>query len=238
VMYGSGGESRLEDEGADPSSGYDQAAPVRIGNGAYDQEQHDVWGAVPGIDLSPYEPEISSPDRCGPIISAGREALERWRDTDRGIWECAERQELHLLEAECGSPPTVARALLVSRQDEGRDQMGGGCAESHDDIWSTRSTSAVCSSRLRDQSAGCVSVLMPMDALSSRTDRRIVDKFARSPNRADRRGRSCSATAWRRPTRSLRRGGDVHDCLTSGWSRRCARSVISDERAGRCEKLL
>ena len=27
-------------------SGYDHARPVRIGNGAYNQQQHDIWGTM------------------------------------------------------------------------------------------------------------------------------------------------------------------------------------------------
>ena len=46
IMYGIGGESRLDEQELDHLSGYDGAQPVRIGNGAYDQRQHDVWGAV------------------------------------------------------------------------------------------------------------------------------------------------------------------------------------------------
>ena len=46
VMYGIGGESTLQEQELGHLSGYDHARPVRIGNGAYDQQQHDVWGAV------------------------------------------------------------------------------------------------------------------------------------------------------------------------------------------------
>ena len=45
-MYGVDGERDLAEQTLDHLHGYDGARPVRIGNGAYDQRQHDVWGAV------------------------------------------------------------------------------------------------------------------------------------------------------------------------------------------------
>src|SRR5579884_3803123 len=46
IMYGVGGEKKLNEIELDHLSGYDGARPVRIGNAAYEQRQHDVWGAV------------------------------------------------------------------------------------------------------------------------------------------------------------------------------------------------
>ena len=45
IMYGVGGEE-LEEHELKHLTGYEGAVPVRIGNGAYNQKQHDVWGAV------------------------------------------------------------------------------------------------------------------------------------------------------------------------------------------------
>ena len=45
-MYGIGGETDLTEHTLDHLSGYDDSRPVRIGNGAYDQRQHDVWGML------------------------------------------------------------------------------------------------------------------------------------------------------------------------------------------------
>src|SRR5205809_2382620 len=46
IMYGIGGEHELTEKTLDHLSGYEASLPVRIGNGAYNQQQHDVWGAV------------------------------------------------------------------------------------------------------------------------------------------------------------------------------------------------
>src|ERR671926_516619 len=45
-MYGVGGETELPEQELDHLSGYEDARPVRIGNAAATQRQHDVWGAV------------------------------------------------------------------------------------------------------------------------------------------------------------------------------------------------
>ncbi|MCW3027997.1 MAG: glycoside hydrolase [Solirubrobacterales bacterium] len=88
VMYGIGGESRLEEQELAHLSGYDHARPVRIGNGAYDQVQHDVWGAVLDSIYLHTRSRDQLPDRLWPIIKRQVEAaLAHWREPDRGIWE-------------------------------------------------------------------------------------------------------------------------------------------------------
>jgi GH15 family glucan-1,4-alpha-glucosidase len=88
VMYGIGGEAKLEEQELEHLSGHDQARPVRIGNGAYNQDQHDVWGAVLDSIYLHTRSRDQLPDRLWPIIKRQVEAaLENWRNPDRGIWE-------------------------------------------------------------------------------------------------------------------------------------------------------
>jgi len=88
IMYGIGGESRLEEQELEHLSGYDHSRPVRIGNGAYNQDQHDVWGAVLDSIYLHTRSRDQLPDRLWPIIKRQVEsALNRWREPDRGIWE-------------------------------------------------------------------------------------------------------------------------------------------------------
>ena len=88
IMYGIGGESKLEEQELTHLSGYEQSRPVRIGNGAYNQAQHDVWGAVLDSIYLHTRSRDQLPDRLWPIIKRQVEsALSKWRDPDRGIWE-------------------------------------------------------------------------------------------------------------------------------------------------------
>jgi GH15 family glucan-1,4-alpha-glucosidase len=88
IMYGIGGESKLEEQELEHLSGYENSRPVRIGNGAYDQDQHDVWGAVLDSIYLHTRSRDQLPDRLWPIIKRQVEAaLANWRHPDRGIWE-------------------------------------------------------------------------------------------------------------------------------------------------------
>jgi GH15 family glucan-1,4-alpha-glucosidase len=88
IMYGISGEKKLLEQELDHLSGYDHARPVRIGNGAYNQDQHDVWGAVLDSIYLHTRSRDQLPDRLWPIIKRQvNAALERWREPDRGIWE-------------------------------------------------------------------------------------------------------------------------------------------------------
>jgi alpha,alpha-trehalase len=88
IMHGIGGETKLEEQELEHLSGYDNARPVRIGNGAYDQRQHDVWGAVLDSIYLHTRSRDQLPDRLWPIIKRQvNDALAHWREPDRGIWE-------------------------------------------------------------------------------------------------------------------------------------------------------
>src|SRR5919197_614351 len=88
IMHGIGGETELEEQVLEHLSGYDHAKPVRIGNAAYNQMQHDVWGAVLDSIYLHTRSRDQLPDRLWPIIKRQVEdALAHWREPDRGIWE-------------------------------------------------------------------------------------------------------------------------------------------------------
>ncbi|HJP71871.1 MAG TPA: glycoside hydrolase family 15 protein [Candidatus Limnocylindria bacterium] len=88
VMYGIDGEKALEERILDHLSGYEGARPVRIGNGAYNQRQHDVWGAVLDSVYLHTTSRDHLDERIWPImVDQVEAALEHWREPDRGIWE-------------------------------------------------------------------------------------------------------------------------------------------------------
>lgn len=88
IMYGVGGERELPEFTLDHLHGYDGAKPVRIGNGAHDQRQHDVWGAVLDSVYIHTRSRDRLDDRTWNMLCHQVEAaLEHWRERDRGIWE-------------------------------------------------------------------------------------------------------------------------------------------------------
>jgi GH15 family glucan-1,4-alpha-glucosidase len=88
IMYGIGGENKLDESTLDHLSGYDGARPVRIGNAAYRQKQHDVWGAVLDSVYLHTKSRDRMPERVWPLLHrAVEEAIANWREPDQGIWE-------------------------------------------------------------------------------------------------------------------------------------------------------
>ena len=88
VMYGVDGERELFEEELDHLAGYDGARPVRIGNGAYKQEQHDVWGAILDSVYLHAKTGDDIPETVWLMLKQQvQEAIKHWRDPDHGIWE-------------------------------------------------------------------------------------------------------------------------------------------------------
>jgi GH15 family glucan-1,4-alpha-glucosidase len=88
IMYGIGGEAELTEASLDHLSGYENARPVRLGNNAYQQNQHDVWGAVLDSVYLHTKSRDHLPERVWPILQKQVEdAIAHWRHPDQGIWE-------------------------------------------------------------------------------------------------------------------------------------------------------
>lgn len=89
VMYGVGGEKTLTEFELDHLSGYDGAKPVRVGNGAYVQSQHDVWGAMlDSVYLHVRSRDEQLAEQLWPMLKKQVEqAIANWKLPDRGIWE-------------------------------------------------------------------------------------------------------------------------------------------------------
>jgi GH15 family glucan-1,4-alpha-glucosidase len=88
VMYGVDGERKLDERTLPHLSGYEGAFPVRIGNAAYDQQQHDVWGAVLDSVYLHARSRSQLPASLWPVLKRQVEcAAQHWEEPDRGIWE-------------------------------------------------------------------------------------------------------------------------------------------------------
>jgi GH15 family glucan-1,4-alpha-glucosidase len=89
IMYGIGGERDLTERTLDHLSGYDGARPVRVGNGAWNQLQNDVWGMLlDGVDehWKQGAAQIVHSTWEG-LAGLVEDALAHSGDQDQGIWE-------------------------------------------------------------------------------------------------------------------------------------------------------
>jgi len=88
IMYGIDGEAHLEETYLDHLHGYGGAKPVRVGNAAHAQRQHDVWGAMLDSVYIHTKSSDRLDERIWPILNRQVEcALKYWREPDAGMWE-------------------------------------------------------------------------------------------------------------------------------------------------------
>ncbi len=88
IMYGIDGRRDLTETFREDLSGYAGASPVRIGNGAFDQRQNDVFGAALDAILLHTRRSERLPRRLWPVVqSQAKSATEVWKNPDQGIWE-------------------------------------------------------------------------------------------------------------------------------------------------------
>jgi alpha,alpha-trehalase len=88
IMYGIDGRRDLTETTRDDLSGYAGARPVRVGNGAFDQRQNDVFGAALDSILLHTRRSERLPRRLWPIVQAQASCASAvWREPDQGIWE-------------------------------------------------------------------------------------------------------------------------------------------------------
>ena len=88
MLYGIGGERHIEESELDHLEGYEHSQPVRVGNAAYNQNQHDVWGTLLDSVYIHTKNRDQLPESAWPILARQvEEAIAHWREPDRGIWE-------------------------------------------------------------------------------------------------------------------------------------------------------
>jgi GH15 family glucan-1,4-alpha-glucosidase len=87
-MYAVGGERDLKESELEHLAGYRGARPVRTGNAAYAQDQHDVWGSLLDSVYLHTRSRDHLPEHVWPLLKRAVEtAIQRWHEPDHGIWE-------------------------------------------------------------------------------------------------------------------------------------------------------
>src|SRR3954471_19425245 len=97
IMYGIGGEHDLAERTLDHLPGWRESAPVRVGNGAWNQTQLDVYGEL--LDaLHVYSERLGAlhPEIQHFVAELADAAARRWGETDAGIWEMRGEPRQHL----------------------------------------------------------------------------------------------------------------------------------------------
>jgi GH15 family glucan-1,4-alpha-glucosidase len=88
IMFGIGGEHDLTERELPHLPGWRDSAPVRVGNGAWNQRQLDVYGELLNsvfrlsdtfTDLAPHTKSF--------FVKVADAAAQRWNEPDQGIWE-------------------------------------------------------------------------------------------------------------------------------------------------------
>ncbi|MDQ1682619.1 MAG: hypothetical protein QOH99_1160 [Frankiaceae bacterium] len=88
IMYGVGGERRLAEYEVPWLSGFENSAPVRIGNAAADQFQLDVYGEVIDALAVARSHGMGTEDNAWAVQAKLMDFLEgNWRRPDEGLWE-------------------------------------------------------------------------------------------------------------------------------------------------------
>jgi GH15 family glucan-1,4-alpha-glucosidase len=89
IMYGIGGEKDLTERTLDHLCGYRNSSPVRVGNGAWDQRQNDVWGMIiDAVDTHIRQGAAQVVKKTWEgLASLVDAAIKHSGDPDQGIWE-------------------------------------------------------------------------------------------------------------------------------------------------------
>ena len=123
-MYGVGGERTWDEVELHQLSGYDGARPVRIGNAAYSQRQHGIWGALLDSVYLHAKSRDQISDALWPVLKYQvEEAVKHWREPDQGVWEVrGAAAALHVVEGD------VLGGAGPRRQARGAEGRAGVCA--------------------------------------------------------------------------------------------------------------
>jgi GH15 family glucan-1,4-alpha-glucosidase len=126
IMFGVGGEHDLTERTLPHLRGWRDSRPVRVGNGAWSQQQIDVYGELldAAYRLAEQLDRIDDDTRHF-LIACADAAAERWTEKDQGIWE-VRGEPRHFLYSKVMCWTALDRAvLLAERLGADRDKVAG-----------------------------------------------------------------------------------------------------------------
>ncbi|VVT20134.1 Glucoamylase [Sphingomonas sp. EC-HK361] len=98
-LYGVLGEATLEERVAPHLAGYRGMGPVRVGNQAYEQVQHDAYGQIVLSNVQAFfDSRLFRPAGVADFESlekVGERAWKNYDQPDAGLWELRTRQSVH-----------------------------------------------------------------------------------------------------------------------------------------------
>ncbi|BAP45079.1 glycoside hydrolase family 15 protein [Pseudomonas sp. LJDD11] len=137
IMYGLGGERRLQEYELPWLAGYEGSRPVRVGNGAATQMQLDVYGEVADAMSQATASGMAQHPRGIGISRLVMPYLEKiWRQPDAGIWEirCEPRHFTHSKVMAWVAFDRNARQLTSTATSERDRRLATRCREVADQI--------------------------------------------------------------------------------------------------------
>lgn len=91
IMYGINREKKLTEVTLEHLSGYKGSKPVRVGNAAYEQVQHDIYGILMDVIyelIKQFSTDIQNGEELWGITKGIVWIVEKhWQEADKGIWE-------------------------------------------------------------------------------------------------------------------------------------------------------
>jgi GH15 family glucan-1,4-alpha-glucosidase len=125
IMFGIGGERDLSERELPHLSGWRASRPVRVGNGAWNQRQLDVYGELlnAAYRLSDVWKELEPSTRAF-LADAADTAAARWEETDQGIWE-VRGEPRHFLYSKLMCWVALDRAIYLADRLDATDRVEG-----------------------------------------------------------------------------------------------------------------
>ena len=178
IMYGIGGEHDLSERSLPHLRGWRDSQPVRVGNGAWDQVQLDVYGELLNA-LHLYREKLGDlhPEIQAFVADLADTAARRWMEKDSGIWEMRGEPRHHLsskvlcwvaLDRAVELAPQLGMHARVEKWEAARDEIRAAILERG---WS-ESRQAYAQSFGADELDGA-QLLMPIYGFLPATDERM-----------------------------------------------------------------
>jgi GH15 family glucan-1,4-alpha-glucosidase len=180
-MFGVGGERDLTERELHHLSGWRESRPVRVGNGAWDQRQIDVYGEFLNAAYRLSDQwQTLDPATSTFLVDVADAAAARWHDTDQGLWE-QRGEPQHFLYSKLMCWVALDRAIYLADRLDAADRVDSW-TKTRDEIkdailqhgWSERAQAFTQAFGSDDLDAANLKMVMPIMGFIAPDDPRIL----------------------------------------------------------------